>query len=237
MLRPPSADARPRARRRCGAAAIRRTRPPRAGSDTRTTRSAGCAARRVAEGLTHFKIKVGRDLADDIRRVRDRPRGDRRRSDADDGRQPGLGRGPGDRVDAALCAGSSPWWIEEPTSPDDVLGHAPIARALEPLGIGVATGEHCQNRVVFKQFLQAKAHQLLPDRLLPTRRGERGAGGPADGRRSSACRSAPTPAGSGCASTSSTWRCSITLRAAGRWRTGCWNTWTTCTNTSSILYE
>ena len=50
-----------------------------------------------------------------------------------------------------------PLWIEEPTSPDDVLGHAAIARALEPLGIGVATGEHCQNRVIFKQLLQARA--------------------------------------------------------------------------------
>jgi L-fuconate dehydratase len=48
-----------------------------------------------------------------------------------------------------------PWWIEEPTSPDDVLGHARIAEAVAP--IGVATGEHCQNRVVFKQLLQAGA--------------------------------------------------------------------------------
>jgi len=50
-----------------------------------------------------------------------------------------------------------PWWIEEPTSPDDVLGHAAIARALAPLKIGVATGEHGMNRVLFKQLLQAKA--------------------------------------------------------------------------------
>src|SRR5207244_7368472 len=48
-----------------------------------------------------------------------------------------------------------PWWIEEPTSPDDVLGHAAIAKAVAP--IRVATGEHCQNRVIFKQLLQAKA--------------------------------------------------------------------------------
>jgi L-fuconate dehydratase len=54
-------------------------------------------------------------------------------------------------------APARPWWIEEPTSPDDVLGHARIARALAPLGIRVATGEHCQNRVMFKQFLQAEA--------------------------------------------------------------------------------
>ena len=54
----------------------------------------------------------------------------------------------------AFC---KPLWIEEPTSPDDVLGHAAIARAIEPLGIGVATGEHCPNRVVFKQLMQARA--------------------------------------------------------------------------------
>src|SRR3712207_3603598 len=48
-----------------------------------------------------------------------------------------------------------PWWIEEPTSPDDVLGHAAIARAVAP--IGGATDEQCQNRVVFKQLMQADA--------------------------------------------------------------------------------
>jgi L-fuconate dehydratase len=47
------------------------------------------------------------------------------------------------------------WWIEEPTSPDDVLGHATIAKAVKP--VGVATGEHCPNRIVFKQLLQARA--------------------------------------------------------------------------------
>ena len=49
----------------------------------------------------------------------------------------------------------NPWWIEEPTSPDDVLGHAAIRKAIHP--IGVATGEHCQNRVIFKQLMQAGA--------------------------------------------------------------------------------
>jgi L-fuconate dehydratase len=52
-----------------------------------------------------------------------------------------------------------PWWIEEPTSPDDILGHATIARAVAP--IGVATGEVCQNRVIFKQLLQAGAIKFL----------------------------------------------------------------------------
>jgi len=48
-----------------------------------------------------------------------------------------------------------PWWIEEPTSPDDILGHARIRREIAP--IRVATGEHVQNRIVFKQLFQAKA--------------------------------------------------------------------------------
>jgi L-fuconate dehydratase len=48
-----------------------------------------------------------------------------------------------------------PWWIEEPTSPDDVLGHAAIRQAIQP--IHVATGEHCQNRIIFKQLMQAGA--------------------------------------------------------------------------------
>ena len=60
-----------------------------------------------------------------------------------------------------------PWFIEEPTSPDDILGHATIRKALEntPHGtVGVATGEMCQNRVIFKQFLQAGALTVVqPD--------------------------------------------------------------------------
>lgn len=110
----------------------------------------------IAEGFSHFKIKVGADLADDRRRtelVR-----------AEIGPHRTLMIDANQRWDVAQAiawvtalAGSRPLWIEEPTSPDDVLGHAAIARALEPYGIGVATGEHCQNRVVFKQLLQARA--------------------------------------------------------------------------------
>ena len=54
-----------------------------------------------------------------------------------------------------------PWFIEEPTSPDDVLGHAAIRKALKPHGIGVATGEMCQNRMMFKQLLQAEAIDVV----------------------------------------------------------------------------
>jgi len=110
----------------------------------------------VAAGWRHFKLKVGRDLAEDVRRaaiVREEIGADRvLMVDANQAWD----------VDQAIewmghLAPYRPWWIEEPTSPDDVLGHARIARAMEPLGIGVATGEHCQNRVMFKQLFQADA--------------------------------------------------------------------------------
>lgn len=52
-------------------------------------------------------------------------------------------------------------FIEEPTAPDDVLGHAAIRKALKPHGIGVATGEHAHNRMVFKQLLQADAIDVV----------------------------------------------------------------------------
>lgn len=54
-----------------------------------------------------------------------------------------------------------PLWIEEPTSPDDVIGHKKISEALNPLGIRVASGEHCQNRILFKQFITEGAIQFV----------------------------------------------------------------------------
>ncbi len=107
----------------------------------------------LAEGWTHFKIKVGADLDDDIRRstiIREEI-GDRKlMMDANQRWDVG-----GAIENMRTLARFDPWWIEEPTSPDDVLGHAAIAKAIAP--IGVATGEHCQNRVVFKQLMQANA--------------------------------------------------------------------------------
>jgi len=108
----------------------------------------------MAAGWDHFKIKVGRDLQDDLRRaalVRETIGPDRKLMvDANQVWD----------VNQAIdwmreLARFDPWWVEEPTSPDDVLGHAAIARAVAP--IGVATGEQCQNRVVFKQLMQANA--------------------------------------------------------------------------------
>jgi len=108
----------------------------------------------VAQGWDHFKIKVGRDLADDIRRA------ELIRNEIGYERKLMMDANQVWDVDQAIewmepLAKFQPWWIEEPTSPDDVLGHARIADAIAP--IAVATGEHCQNRVMFKQLMQAKA--------------------------------------------------------------------------------
>jgi len=112
----------------------------------------------VADGFAQIKLKVGADRADDVRRL-------------------GIARaaiGPGIRlaVDANQrwdVAEAIDWiadlapfdlaWVEEPTNPDDILGHAAIARGIAP--IPVATGEHGANRVMFKQFLQADALRVL----------------------------------------------------------------------------
>lgn len=111
----------------------------------------------LAKGWTAFKIKVGRDLDDDLRRCRlVRELIGRERRLMIDANQVW-------DVDQAIAwtrhlLPYDPWFLEEPTSPDDVLGHAAIARALAPLR--VATGEHCHNRVMFKQFLQAGGMQV-----------------------------------------------------------------------------
>lgn len=107
----------------------------------------------IAQGWTHFKIKVGGDLADDVRRctiIREQIGSRPLMMDANQRWD------VGDAIaHMKELARFNPWWIEEPTSPDDVLGHAAIRKAIAP--IGVATGEHCQNRVIFKQLMQAGA--------------------------------------------------------------------------------
>jgi L-fuconate dehydratase len=108
----------------------------------------------LAQGWTHFKLKVGMNLADDLRRAQ------LMRAEIGPDRKMMLDANQTWGVDEAIAymkqlARYNPWWIEEPTSPDDVLGHAAIARAIAP--IRVATGEHVQNRIMFKQLLQAGA--------------------------------------------------------------------------------
>ncbi len=108
-------------------------------------------------GWTVFKIKVGRDLEDDLRRARiiREEVGPEARLMMDANQVWDVRRA----IEwMRHLAPFDPWFIEEPTSPDDVLGHAAIARAIAP--IKVATGEHCANRVMFKQFLQAGGMQI-----------------------------------------------------------------------------
>jgi L-fuconate dehydratase len=108
----------------------------------------------INAGFTHLKLKVGGNLDDDLRRarlVRDAIGPDIRLS---------LDANQAWSVDEAIAAlgvlsAVDPWWIEEPTSPDDLLGHKRIRDAVTP--IRIATGEHVQNRIVFKQLMQLGA--------------------------------------------------------------------------------
>ncbi len=108
----------------------------------------------LADGFTHLKLKVGQDIDNDVRRVklvRELVGPDVHLSvDANQVWE----------IDQAITdigrlAPFDLYWVEEPTSPDDILGHATIARAIAP--VRVATGEHVANRVVFKQMLASQA--------------------------------------------------------------------------------
>ncbi|KAF5310551.1 hypothetical protein D9619_008203 [Psilocybe cf. subviscida] len=140
----------------------------------------------VAAGFNHFKMKVGADQADDLRRGRlirsiiDDPQylpTESKPRDPNSDELKGKNAGP---TGAVLMIDANqvwdvkqaidyvkgleeikPWFIEEPTAPDDILGHAAIRKALKPHGIGVATGEHAHNRMVFKQLLQAEAIDVV----------------------------------------------------------------------------
>jgi L-fuconate dehydratase len=112
----------------------------------------------LAEGWTHFKLKVGGDPAEDLRR------GMIVREEIGWTNKLMLDANQRWDVDEAITRTRAlqpldPWWMEEPTSPDDILGHARIRREAAPTRI--ATGEHVQNRVIFKQLLQANAIDVL----------------------------------------------------------------------------
>lgn len=108
----------------------------------------------IAEGFTHLKMKVGANLEDDIRRagILREEIGPDRRLMMDANQKWDVGEAI---TWMKALERFNPWWIEEPTSPDDVLGHQRIRDAIA--STQVATGEHCQNRIVFKQLLQAEA--------------------------------------------------------------------------------
>ncbi len=112
----------------------------------------------VADGFPQIKLKVGADLDEDVRRL-----ALARETVGPDVR---IAVDANQRWDVGAAVewvrALAPYdlaWVEEPTSPDDVLGHAAVARGIAP--VPVATGEHMANRVMFKQFLQAHALQVL----------------------------------------------------------------------------
>jgi L-fuconate dehydratase len=108
----------------------------------------------LAEGWTYFKLKVGGDSEDDLRRGRivREAIGWENRLMVDANQKWGVEESIA-RIHALQEL--QPWWMEEPTSPDDILGHARIRRETKPTRI--ATGEHCHNKVMFKQLMQAEA--------------------------------------------------------------------------------
>ena len=116
------------------------------------------ATEAVAEGFQHIKMKVGRDLEDDIRRL------EIVRSIMGPDRYLMIDANQVWEVDQAIdwvnqLKRFNPYFIEEPTSPDDVSGHRAIRQAIAP--VKVATGEMCQNRILFKQFIKDGAIDIV----------------------------------------------------------------------------
>ncbi|MEN1785010.1 MAG: L-fuconate dehydratase [Bacteroidota bacterium] len=110
----------------------------------------------LQEGWKHMKMKVGSNIEEDLHRAA------LIRSVIGDQMTLMMDANQKWEVSEAIThmkrlAAHNPYWIEEPTSPDDVLGHQKIKQELQDLGIKVATGEHCQNRILFKQFIASGA--------------------------------------------------------------------------------
>jgi L-fuconate dehydratase len=114
----------------------------------------GLCREALADGWTQFKLKVGGEPADDLRRallMREEIGWENKMMvDANQkwGVQEAIAR-------TQMLAEAKPYWMEEPTNPDDILGHARIRREVKP--VRIASGEHCHNRVMFKQLLQTQA--------------------------------------------------------------------------------
>jgi len=118
----------------------------------------GLCREAVDAGWTHLKLKVGRDLEDDVRRLRTVREvvGDKITLMVDANQV----WEPAEAVEwMKSLAEFDLWFLEEPTSPDDILGHRQVREGIHP--VKVATGECCQNRIIFKQFLQADAIDVV----------------------------------------------------------------------------
>ncbi|MEO7689816.1 MAG: L-fuconate dehydratase [Sphingomonas sp.] len=115
-------------------------------------------AQAIAEGFGFIKLKVGANAEDDRRRVtiaREVIGPDAKLMI--DANQVWEVEEAIERVNALAFA--NPWFIEEPTSPDDIEGHRRIREGIAP--IKVATGEMCQNRILFKQFISREAIDVV----------------------------------------------------------------------------
>ena len=157
----------------------------------------------VDAGFAHVKLKVGRDLPDDVRRLRIA------REELGPDRHLMMDANQVWDVDQAIAwllqlAFAKPWFIEEPTSPDDVAGHRRIREAMKG-SMQVATGEMCQNRIMFKQFIVGGAIDVVQIDARAASAASTRSSRCCSWPRSTASRSARTPAASGCASTCSTW--------------------------------
>ena len=174
-------------------------------SDAKLTR---LCAEAVAAGYTQIKLKVGADLEDDVRRLRIARAvcGPDIRIAVDANQRWDVGDAialdPGAR--AVRRRGGS----RSRRAPTTCSATPPSGARCSP--IRVATGEHVQNRVVFKQLMQAEAIDVVQIDAAPGRRASTRTSPSCCSPRSSGCRSARTPAASACASWSSTWRCSTT---------------------------
>lgn len=116
------------------------------------------ARKAMTEGFSRIKLKVGADRADDIRRlgIARRVCGDGFPIAVDANQRWGVA----EAIDwITALAPFHPDWVEEPTSPDDILGHAEIARAVAP--IRISTGEHMASRVIARQLMESGAVALL----------------------------------------------------------------------------
>ena len=186
----------------------------------------------VTDGFRHVKMKVGADLEADDRRA-----ALIRRSLGPDGvlmMDANQAWGVDEAISAMRFLGHhDPWWIEEPTSPDDILGHARIRREID--------ADSCRDRRArsephrLQAVVSGQGDRCLSARCLQSRRRERGDRDPSSGREVRGSRSALTRAESVCVSTCSTWRCSTMSRSADRSRTGLSNGSITFTSISPSL--
>ncbi len=200
--------------------AIPPTRLPPAGSGYSDEKIRRLCREGLAEGWTRLQGEGRARTCRTTAPLRDHPRGDRRRPTADDRREPALGRPARPSSGCGRSPRCHPLWIEEPTSPDDVLGPRRDREGPRPLGIGVATGRALPEPGHVQAAPPGAGDLVLPDRLLPAGRRERGGRRAAPGGQVRRARLPPRRAASASASTCSTSRSSTSSASRAPARAG-----------------